>query len=633
MNKSSKLKKIVSFFIATLVALNVCVLPVFAYSNPAGEWTDGEDWHDVYEDFSQCPKYTAEDLVYTGVTSENVTESFNIKKEYGLDWVTDSGCYMSQPFCLRRRWDYGDTVSNVILNFETNYSVVKQLFKKETFEGIDTVAKNHNLNMADYDVYYTLRTSYSVSSEFGFLTMTYVFVPKGHRLAISNENCPPDGIASDIQYGLWLSSEGISGVSDESYKQCWKYSITYGTEGGSITKSFGKYDNAFESWLGRSHLNLVATNIPIFASANNAKIWIMTGDLKEDPTNKIPNKSVDTNKQLSADKFYWKSFDCDLVQYGDSYRFIFKYVPGISDMVSNPGDYFFDVEYSQNVKYKLNGQTSSGEVYKSRSTSAKKSNALDTGGTTVNTFDELNIKAFDGSDTDGSSGAWFRFSFNNLLHGTEIIQGSTDLLSSYLYLTVTLKHKRFSTSANRNPNDAMLKTFSDISSDVRHFKFDAITGELLDLSDVTSDVITKDVTDSDGNIITDSDGNPIKQVSQIITNDNSTHTTINNYYYDADGKESTSADGSDVLSNILSTLIKFIKTLVTEGLPAALEILKTLISSVSGIVSDALSNIDIGTGTTNGILVVFKALPAGMWSLLMIGILVLVVVGIINRIF
>lgn len=86
------------------------------------------------------------------------------------------------------------------------------------------------------------------------------------------------------------------------------------------------------------------------------------------------------------------------------------------------------------------------------------------------------------------------------------------------------------------------------------------------------------------------------------------------------------------MSSILSTLIKFIKTLVTEGLPAALEILKTLVSSLTGIVSDALNNIDIGTGTTNGILAIFKAFPAAMWSLLLIGMVVLLIVGIVNRI-
>ena len=165
----------------------------------------------------------------------------------------------------------------------------------------------------------------------------------------------------------------------------------------------------------------------------------------------------------------------------------------------------------------------------------------------------------------------------------------------------------------------------DTSSDVRHFKYNALTGERVDASDVVSNVVTKDVTDEKGNTV--------KEVAQITTNDNSTHETINNYYYDSDGNKSNSSTGSSVLSDILSELIQFIKTLVAEGLPAALEILKTLISSLTGIVSDAFNNIDIGTGTTNGILAVFKALPPAMWSLLLIGIVVLVVVGIINRIF
>lgn len=637
MKISSKLKKIISFFMAILIAVNVCVLPVWAYSNPAGEWDDNE-WHDTYEDFSQCPKYNTEDLVYTGVTSENVTESFNIKKEYGLDWVIDSGCYMSQPFALRRRWNYGTSAGNVILNFETNYSIIKQLFQRSTFDDIKDVAASKNLSISDYDVYYTLQTSYSPSREYGYLTMSYIFVPKGHRIAISNENCLEGESSDKIKYGLWLSNDdGVLGTLDETYKQCWKYSITYGTESGSITKSFSEYKSAFDSFLGMGHLNLVSTNIPIIAKADNCKLWIMTGTSKEDPTNKIPSDSKgEDNGRISADAFGWNSFDCALVQDGNSYKFIYTYTPSTSDMKKNSSDYFFTADYSQNVKYRIIGQTASGELYKSRSSTMSKDNALDSGSSTINTFKELSIKVYDGSDSDGSSGAWFRFAINNLVNGGDLIQGSTEVLSSYIYITVTLKHKRYD-SPTRNPNDPLSKVSLDISSDVRWFKFDALTGKKLDSSEVGGQVITKDSTDSDGNVITDSNGKPVKEVSQIITNDNSSHTTINNYYYNSDGKQSTSPDGSsigDSLSDIASGLIKFIKTLVTEGLPAALEVLKTLIKSVSDLVGFAFDQIgDIGAGTSQGLIAVLKAIPTPLWGICSVGLIVFVIAGVLKKIF
>lgn len=637
MNKSSKLKKIMSFFLVTMLVMNAIVLPVSADTTkqviyPAGTYPD-DSYHSEYEYFGNCPKYTPDDLVYTGDLSTDVRINFNIKKQYGLDWTTDTGFYMSRPFSLRRRWDAGDSSS--IVNFTGNYSNINQLFSKERFDTIasSSFVKSNNIVMSGYDVFYTLRTTYSVTREYGYLSMTYIFVPKDHRIAISNQNEDEDGSGS-IRYGIWLSPDGATSDITPIYNSCWSVTFRYGTEGGSVaTYPNAFYDAPFSDWLGMSHMNLIATNIPIFTKADSAKQYIISGESTEDPTNKIPSSSKGgDNGRISADAFGWDSFDCALVQDGNSYKFIYTYTPGTSDMKKNSSDYFFTADYSQNVKYRIIGQTASGELYKSRSSTMSKDNVLDSGGSSINTFKELSIKVYDGSDSDGSSGTWFRFAINNLVNGGDLIQGSTEILSSYIYITVTLKHKRYD-SPTRNPNDPLSKVSLDISSDVRWFKFDAVTGKKLDSSEVGGQVVTKDSVDSDGSVITDSNGNPIKEVSQIITNDNSTHTTINNYYYDSNGKQSSNSDGSDILSNILSTLIKFIKTLVTEGLPAALEILKTLISSITGIVSDALNNIDIGSGTTNGILAVFKALPPAMWSLLLIGILVLVVVGIINRIF
>lgn len=628
MKISSKLKKIISLMMILVVLIGTVVFPVFA-AGQAGEWEDTE-YHEAYEDFSDCPKYTADDLVYNGELSTDVRINFNIKKQYGLDWTTDTGFYMSRPFSLRRRWDSGD--SSGIVNFTGNYSNINQLFSKDRFDTIasSSFVKSNDIVMSGYDVYYTLRTSYSVTREYGYLSMTYIFVPKDHRIAISNQNKEEDGSGS-IKYGIWLSPDGTTSDITPIYNSCWSVTFQYGTEGGSVTThSKGFYDAPFSDWLGMGHMNLIATNIPIFTKADAAKQYIISGQSTEDPTNKIPNGSdLGKNDRLSADSFGWKSFDCELVQYGDSYRFIYKYSPSVADMQKNPSSYYFDCEYSQNVKYKIVGQTVG--LYETKSGSTTHRYQLDSGGTTISDLKELSFDVYnlDGDGLDDNGNAWNRYVLHSLLGGN-FNYGSADILSSYVYVTVVLKHKRFNRSPNRN--DSFGDVLCDVSSDVRWFKFDALTGKKLDSSEVGGQVITKDSTDSDGNIITDSNGNPVKEVSQIITNDNSTHTTINNYYYDSDGNKKESS-GSDTLSDILSTLIKFIKTLVTEGLPAALEILQTLIKSLSGMISSALDGLNVGEGTTNGIIAVLKCIPASCWSLVVIAVIVLVVVGVLKHIF
>ena len=245
-------------------------------------------------------------------------------------------------------------------------------------------------------------------------------------------------------------------------------------------------------------------------------------------------------------------------------------------------------------------------------------------------------------DTKGNFGQQFIYTICLLVDEASSFFGSgtdltnIDIYSSNIYVTVKLRHKRI---LSDNPIlDGADKILSDISSDVRTFKFNALDLSSLDSpEEITSDVVTKDAVDSDGNVIKDSNGNPVKEVSQIITNDNSTHTTINNYYYDGNGKQSTSPDGSsigDSLSDIASGLIKFIKTLVTEGLPAALEILKSLIKTISdllGFIGDQIG--DIGQGTQNGIIAVLKAIPVPLWGICSVALIVFVIVGVLKHIF
>ena len=329
MNISSKLKKIISLIMIPVVLIGTVVFPVSA-AGQAGEWEDTE-YHEAYEDFSDSPKYTADDLVYNGELSTDVRINFNIKKQYGLDWTTDTGFYMSRPFSLRKRWDYGD--SSGIVNFTGNYANVNQLFSKDKFDTIasSSFVKDNDIVMSGYDVYYTLRTSYSVAREYGYLSMTYIFVPKDRRIAISNQNKEEDGSGS-IKYGIWLSPDGTTSDIAPIYNSCWSVTFQYGTEGGSVTTySKGFYDAPFSDWLGMGHMNLIATNIPVFTKADAAKQYIMSGQSTEDPSNKIPDKS-DSTEKIDADSFYWDSLKCKLAREGGYYKVMFDYKYSVPDM-------------------------------------------------------------------------------------------------------------------------------------------------------------------------------------------------------------------------------------------------------------------------------------------------------------
>lgn len=599
-----------------VIVLNVIVLPVQAASTPAGEWTDDE-YHEEYEDLSDCPKYSKEDLVYTGELSQNVQTDFNLLKQYGMNWCKDTGFYMSRPFEFRYRWDQ---TTNTILNFgKTTESAYHKMFTEEKFHSLfDTYFANNELSLDDYDVYYMVRQRYHTTAEYGYLNLYYYLVPKGCRIAMSNEN-KPDGSSdyNKVKYGLCLDSMAFSSYI---YGGCY-------IDGETRTvKNFncGHLDKSFISFLGMAHNGTIATNIPIFTKQEAAENYVENGSITEDPSNKVPDdSSSDSNNKMSADAFGWDSFKCRLVHDGNSYKFVYDYKYSNADMVANPLAFYMDIDYSQIIRYR--NRVNSG-IYQDATVNKESQLDINSAGTSTDSLSVI--------DTSGNFGENFIYYLCLLIDEASSFFGGdskltdVDVHSSSIYVTVTLKHKRYSTG---NPAiDTVSKVLSDVSSDVRTFKFDALTLESLDNpEEIASEVITKDTMDANGNVTG-------KEVTQIITNDNSTHTTIYNYYYDSDGNKSTSPNGSSsgsTLSDILSGLIDFIKTLVTKGLPAALEILTTLVSSVSGIVSDALNNIDIGTGTSNGILAVFKAFPAAMWSLLLIGILVLVVVGIINRIF
>ena len=619
MKKSSKLKKIMSFLLVTMLVMSAVVLPVSADTTkqvtyPAGTYPD-DSYHPEYEYFGNCPKYTPDDLVYTGDLSTDVRINFNIKKQYGLDWTTDTGFYMSRPFSLRRRWDAGDSSS--IVNFTGNYANINQLFSKERFDTIasSSFVKSNDIVMSGYDVFYTLRTTYSVTREYGYLSMTYIFVPKDHRIAISNQNEDEDGSGS-IKYGIWLSPDGATSDITPIYNSCWSVTFRYGTEGGSVaTYPNGFYDAPFSDWLGMSHMNLIATNIPIFTKADSAKQYIISGESTEDPTNKIPDGSKE-NEKIGADAFFWDSLKCRIVESGECYKLIFDYSYSAKDMVENFNSYQINVDMTQSAKYKVSGDNN---IY--TYTNKDYHSSLNIGKSPGSVVDQASMLSF---QTWGAGGGILRWGLQawSDAWGTDRDWTAVNFINSYIYVYVELVHVQ--------PGGNGLFIKDKVSSDIRTFKFDALTLESLDNpEEITPDVKVDEVKDSNGNVVD-------KKVSQVVVNDNSTHQTINNYYYDSDGnkKESSSSAIGDSLSDIASGLIKFIKTLVTEGLPAALEILKSLIKTISdllGFIGDQIG--DIGQGTQNGIIAVLKAIPVPLWGICSVALIVFVIVGVLKHIF
>ena len=606
---SSNLKKIISFVAVCVVLLNAMVLPVFAVGE-GGDWGDGE-WHEAYEDFSDAPRYTESDLVYTGDVTTNVCTDFNLIKMFGLDWTYDNSvCYMSRPFQLRKRWDQP---SNILTQIGTDNAILKKMFSRDYFESISTSSyvTSNNIDISSYNVYYTLRTSYSSTKEYGFLTLDYWFVPQNRYIAISNQNKEEDG-SGEVWYGIWLSSEN---ELDYNYKDVFHATTQFRTESGSLTSwSVGACDKCFYDFLGMSHLNLVATNIPIFLTKDSAKNHVMTGKITEDPTNKIPNAE---NEKIGADAFYWDSLKCRLAQVGGQYKAIFDYSYSATDMVNNPSEYHMNVDYTQTYKYKLSSTSNVvDDRYKQDST------ALNIGaspGSITDAFTEMNKSAY---GTGTGILLWIGQGLADVF-GVDRDLTSITLYSSYITVYVELVH------VIDGGNGLSVK--DKVSSDIRSFTFDALTLKSLDdtsdIEPVSQDkveVTTKDTVDSDGNV-TD------RTVTGSTVINNITN-TVNNYYYDSDGNKKESS-GSDTLSDILSTFIKFIKTLVTEGLPAALEILQTLIKSLSSMISSALDGLNVGAGTTNGIIAVLKCIPASCWSLVVIAVIILVVVGVLKHIF
>lgn len=623
MNISSKLKKIISFMLVAVLVMSAVVLPVSA----AEATTEETEKPEVQFDFSRGYYTDSADLKYTGELSDNLTSKFNVRQEYDMSF-TMNDYYYSAPFCFY----VGDGADPIQMFTGDNQKYGDGFSYSYLQSATATFFKENELSLSDYDVYY-----YGVvgrSSGKGVFSLNYLLIPHGKRIAFCNSSYKNEFDNGSSVWGFYAKGSSFASRNGNDKNNSIVHVRRYmNASYGTIEDSCGWADYSTDCvYDGASYYPIncdkgfydtqyACMNIPVFNTIEDTGLYV-NGIRDPAPDNKAPAEEpepdVNDGDKLSADSFGWDSFKCRLSQVNNVYKFIYDYSYSSQVMKSDPSSFYMDIEYSQVIRYrnKLNMGAYADK------TASKKSNLLVTSSGT--STDSMAVM-----DTKGSFGQQFIYSVCILVDEASSFFGAgTDLsnieiYSSTIYVTVVLKHKRFSSSPNRN--DSFSNALCDVSSDVRTFKFNALDLSSLDNPDtIQSDVSVKDTVDSNGNTI--------KEVSQIVTNDDSTHTTINNYYYNSDGKQSTSSDGSDTLSSILSTLIKFIKTLVTEGLPAALEILKTLVSSLTGIVSDALNNIDIGTGTTNGILAIFKAFPAAMWSLLLIGMVVLLIVGIVNRI-
>lgn len=615
MNISSKLKKIMSFLLVTVLVMSVFVLPVSADSTkqvtyPAGTYPD-DSYHTEYEYLGNCPVYSSDELVYTGEKSTDLMASFNLVQQYDMSFCKNSGFYMSRPFEYRSRWDHGQPA---FINFGSADSAYNQMFTKVKFDSLTTdFITENNIDMDTYDIYYMVYQDYSPTREYGYLYMDYICVPKNSRIAISNEN-KPDGSkdSSEIHYGLILPASYKSVFYVESY-------INGETKTVKNTPThFAKAD--FWNFLGNSHHSTIATNIPIFTLKADADMYVTTGKPLNDPSNKIPEETKKDEK-IGADAFYWDSLKCKLVRDGDNYKVVFDYRYSVPDMVANPSDYVMYVDVTQDYKYKA------------------KNNSNILNGQSKVTSTSCDIGASPGR-VSCDSALFYAEAYGNSL-GSFCVFGATavsDLLghgydwaditfyNSYISVYVELVH-------NYPADSSSLRVKDKVSSDIRSFTFDALTLKSIDdISDIDStenevNVKTKDTVDDTGKV-TD------RRVESVVVNDTTTNQTINNYYYDGNGNKSDNSSGNgSALNDILSGLISFIKTLVTEGLPAAIEILKTVIKSISDLVSSALDGLNVGEGSSNGIIAVLKCIPASCWSLVVIAVIILVVVGVLKHIF
>lgn len=611
MNISSKLKKIISFMLVLMLMVSSVVLPV-----SADETTEEAEKPEVQFDFSRGYYSDPADLKYTGELSDNLTSKFNVRQEYDMSF-TMNDYYYSAPFCFY----VGDGTDPVLMFTGDNQKYGEGFSYSYLQSATATFFKDNELSLSDYDIYY-----YGVvgrSSGKGIFSLNYFLVPHGKRIAFCNSSYKNVFDNGSSVWGFYAKGSSFASRNgndkNNSIVHVRRYmNASYGTIQDSC--NWADYDGS-GVYDGASYYSIICDkgfygtqyacmNIPVFNTITDVGLYV--NEIRDPaPENKAPAEEPEPEEKVGADAFYWDSLKCRISQQGQAYNFVYDYSYSVPDMVAHPEEYTVYTDYSQVINYRFGSQL----AYDNFATEKHSSFGLETSAKTA--VDSVTLNQYSQKTSFGTA----LLIILDTVAAQKYVDtnfSESEILSAYIYVTVTLVH----TIDGGNG----LSVKDKVSSDVRTFKFDATTLESLDSpEEIKSDVKIDDTKDENGKVID-------RTVSQVVTNDNSTHQTINNYYYDSDGKRKESS-GSDTLSDILSTLIQFIKTLVTEGLPAALEILQTLIKSLSSMISSALDGLNVGAGTSNGIIAVLKCIPASCWSLVVIGVIVLVVVGILKHIF
>lgn len=614
MKISSSLKKIISFMLVLMLMVSSVVLPV-----SADETTEEVEKYTPMYDLSNAYFTDSADLEYTGVRSDNLTLKFNVRQEYDMSF-TNLDYYFCQSFSLTT-YDGRDPVSM----FTGDKAKYGDMFSLSYLESVTAdFFKENSLSLSNYEIYY-----YGVVGRFGnagHFNMFYYLVPKNRRIAFCNGHGPTFNNGEGV-FGVYARSSSFACLNNndtsnsivcvhrdiDAYSDTMtdtvKFAKTY-TPPNAFVKDEAYYykmiDDSFS--FGGYQAQPVCSNLPVFNTVEDAGLYV--NEIRDPiPDNKAP--AEEPEEKVGADAFYWDSLKCRISQQGQAYNFVYDYSYSVPDMVAHPEEYTVYTDYSQVINYRFGSQL----AYDNFATEKHSSFGLETSAKTA--VDSVTLNQYSQKTSFGTA----LLIILDTVAAQKYVDtnfSESEILSAYIYVTVTLVH----TIDGGNG----LSVKDKVSSDVRTFKFDATTLESLDSpEEIKSDVKIDDTKDENGKVID-------RTVSQVVTNDNSTHQTINNYYYDSDGKRKESS-GSDTLSDILSTLIQFIKTLVTEGLPAALEILQTLIKSLSSMISSALDGLNVGAGTSNGIIAILKCIPASCWSLVVIGVIVLVVVGILKHIF
>ena len=611
MNISSKLKKIISFMLVLMLMVSSAVLPV-----SADETTEEAEKPEVQFDFSRGYYSDPADLKYTGELSDNLTSKFNVRQEYDMSF-TMNDYYYSAPFCFY----VGDGTDPVLMFTGDNQKYGEGFSYSYLQSATATFFKDNELSLSDYDVYY-----YGVvgrSSGKGIFSLNYFLVPHGKRIAFCNSSYKNVFDNGSSVWGFYAKGSSFASRNgndkNNSIVHVRRYmNASYGTIVDSC--NWADYDGS-GVYDGASYYSIICDkgfygtqyacmNIPVFNTI--ADVGLYVNEIRDPaPDNKAPAEEPEPEEKVGADAFYWDSLKCRISQQGQAYNFVYDYSYSVPDMVAHPEEYTVYTDYSQVINYRFGSQL----AYDNFATEKHSSFGLETSAKTA--VDSVTLNQYSQKTSFGTA----LLIILDTVAAQKYVDtnfSESEILSAYIYVTVTLVH----TIDGGNG----LSVKDKVSSDVRTFKFDATTLESLDSpEEIKSDVKIDDTKDENGKVID-------RTVSQVVTNDNSTHQTINNYYYDSDGKRKESS-GSDTLSDILSTLIQFIKTLVTEGLPAALEILQTLIKSLSSMISSALDGLNVGAGTSNGIIAVLKCIPASCWSLVVIAVIILVVVGVLKHIF